>query len=114
MEVRKKPFKDNKKITKSNQDPYPWLDQEDPCRFHTDDELIESKIDLSKSILTPEEKTEVVEMLKQKREAFSLRDEIGTCPYFEVKLQLRGDTPFFVQPYPIREEQKSYSAKRNG
>ena len=66
LEVRKKPFKDNKKITKSNQDPYPWLDQEDPCRFYTDNELIKSKIDLSKSILTPEEKTEVVEMLKQK------------------------------------------------
>ena len=45
-------------------------------------------------------------MLKQKRDAFSLRDEIGTCPYFEVKLQLRDDTPFFVRLYPIREEQK--------
>ena len=45
-------------------------------------------------------------MLKQKRDAFSLRDEIGTCPYFEVKLQLRDDTPFFVRPYPIREEKK--------
>ena len=74
--------------TKSNQDPYPWLDKEDPHRFHTDNKLIESKIDLSISILTLEEKTEVVEMLKQKQEAFSLRDEIGTCPYFEVKLEL--------------------------
>ena len=107
MEIRKKPFKDKNKETKSNQDPYPWLDKEDPCRFCTDDELTESKIDLSKSILTPKEKTEVVEMLKQKLEAFSLRDEIGTCPYFEVKLQLQDDTPFFVQPYPIREEQKA-------
>ena len=101
LEVRKKPFKDNKKATNNNQNPYPWLDKEDPRRFCTDDELIESKIDLSKSILTSEEKTEVVEMLKQKREAFSLRDEIGTCQYFEVKLQLRDDTPFFVGPYPI-------------
>ena len=44
-------------------------------------------------------------MLEAKREAFSLRDEIGTCPYFEVCLQLRDETPFFVHPYPIREEQ---------
>ena len=29
-----------------------------------------------------------MDMLKQKRDTFSLRDEIGTCPYFEVKLQL--------------------------
>ena len=48
-----------------------------------------------------------MDVLKQKLDAFSLRDEIGTCPYFEVKLQLRDDTPFFVRPYPIREEQKA-------
>ena len=38
--------------------------------------------------------------------AFSIRDEIGTCPYFEVKLKLRDDKPFFVRPYNIQEEQK--------
>ena len=36
--------------------------------------------------------------------AFSIRDEIGTCPYFEVKLKLRDDKPFFVRPYNIRED----------
>ena len=41
------------------------------------------------------------------RRNFSLRDEIGTCPYFEVRLQLRDETPFFVRPYAIREEQKA-------
>ena len=96
LEIRKNPFKDTNRETQSNQDPYPWLDKEDPRRFHTDDELIESKIDLSKSIWNSEERTKVVEMLKQKHESFSLRDEIGTCPYFKVKLQLRDDTPFFV------------------
>ena len=38
--------------------------------------------------------------------AFSIKDEIGTCPYFEVKLKLRDDQPFFVRPYNIREDQK--------
>ena len=38
--------------------------------------------------------------------AFSIRDEIFTCPYFEVKLKLRDDKPFFVRPYNIREDQK--------
>ena len=37
---------------------------------------------------------------------FSIREEIGTCPYFEVKLKLRDDKPFFVRPYNIREDQK--------
>ena len=45
-------------------------------------------------------------MLETKRDAFSLQDEIGTCPYFEVHLQLWDEMPFFVWPYPIREEQK--------
>ena len=56
--------------------------------------------------MTSEEKTKVLDMLQMKCEAFSLQDEIGTCPYFEVQLQLRDETPFFVWPYPIREEQK--------
>ena len=68
---------------------------------------MDSKIDLLDSVLNKDERKEIMDMLKQKRDAFSLRDEIGTCPYFEVKLQLRDDTPFFVRPYPIREEQKA-------
>ena len=45
---------------------------------------------------------------------FSIRDEIGTCPYFEVKLKLRDDKPFFVRPYNIREDQKPINSKGNG
>ena len=29
--------------------------------------------------------------------AYSIRDEIGTCPNFEVKLELRDNKPFFVR-----------------
>ena len=35
-----------------------------------------------------------------------MRDEIGSCPFFEVSLKLKDDTPFFVRPYPIREDMK--------
>ena len=44
--------------------------------------------------------------------AFSIRDEIGTCPYFEVKLKLRDDKPFFVRPYNIREDQNPLYRKK--
>ena len=40
----------------------------------------------------------------ENKEAFSIRDEIGTCPYFEVRLQLRDNKPFFVHPYNVRED----------
>ena len=56
--------------------------------------------------MTVEEKTKFLDMLETKHDTFSLRDEIGTCPYFQVHLQLWDEMPFFVHPYPIREEQK--------
>ena len=39
------------------------------------------------------------------------RDEIGTCPFIEVHLKLKDETPFFVRPYPMREEQKKVIQK---
>ena len=42
---------------------------------------------------------------------FSLRGEIGTCPFIEVHLKLKDETPFFVRPYPMHEEQKKVIQK---
>ena len=42
---------------------------------------------------------------KDFHDVFSVRDEIGTCPFIEVHLKLKDETPFFVHPYPMREEQ---------
>ena len=44
-------------------------------------------------------------------DVFSLRDEIGTCPFIEVHLKLKDETPFFVRPYPMWEEQKKVIQK---
>ena len=44
-------------------------------------------------------------------DVFSLRDEIGTCPFIKVHLKLKDKTPFFVQPYPMHEEQKKVIQK---
>ena len=46
----------------------------------TDQEILDEYIDLESSCLTKEEKKEVMEMLYKEKEAFSLRDDIGTCP----------------------------------
>ena len=45
-------------------------------------------------------------MLLQHKEAFSLRDEIGLCPDLEVELQLNDKTPFFIRPFPVKEDNK--------
>ena len=64
------------------------------------------KCRLIRGILSAAEKERLVKLMLENTAAFSIRDEIGTCPYFEVKLKLRDDKPFFVRPYNIREDQK--------
>ena len=54
----------------------------------SDREILERYIDLSNSCLHKEEKGEVMDMLYKYKEAFSLRDEIGTCPNIEVEIDI--------------------------
>ena len=90
----------------NTEDPYPWLDSDDPRCNMTDEEILRLKVPFDKSILTATEKERLIKLMLENTAAFSIRDEIGTCPYFEVKLKLRDDKPFFVRPYNIREDQK--------
>ena len=64
------------------------------------------KLNLKDSILNEKEKEEFLMKVEQFTDVFSLRDEIGTCPFIEVHLKLKDETPFFVRPYPMREEPK--------
>ena len=77
-------------------DPYAWLEKDDQHRQMTEEEIIRSKIPLQNSNLNDAEKEKLIEMIMDNKEAFSIRDEIGTCPYFEVHLQLLDDKLFFV------------------
>ena len=47
-----------------------------------------------------------MDMSYEYKEAFSLRDEIGTCPNIEVGIDVTDKLPFFIRPYHIREEDK--------
>ena len=46
-------------------------------------------------------------MLFKCKEAFSLRDEIGTCPNIGVEIEVTDKSPFFIRPYHMREENKA-------
>ena len=69
-----------------------------------DEEILHLKVPFDKSILTAAEKERLIKLMLANTPAFSIRDEIGTCPYFEVKLKLRDDKPFFVRPYNIQKD----------
>ena len=91
----------------SLEDRYPWLDPEDDRRHMTDREILEKYINLNNSCLNKEENIKVMDMLYRYREAFSLRDEIGTCPNIKVQIDVTDKSPFFIRPYHIREEDKT-------
>ena len=69
------------------------------------------KLSLKDSVLDEKGKEEFLAKVEQFIDVFSLRDEIGTCPFIEVHLKLKDETPFFVRPYPMREEQKKVIQK---
>ena len=96
---------------KSPKDNYPWLDPDDDRRHVTDREILEKHITLNNSCLSKEEKIKVMDMLFKYKEAFGLRDEIGTCPNIEVEIDVTDKSPFFIRPYHIREEDKAFIDK---
>ena len=50
----------------------------------TDKEILQMKLNLKDSILNEKEKEEFLMKVEQFTDVFSLRDEIGTCPFIEV------------------------------
>ena len=73
----------------------------------TDREILDKYINLNNSCLDKEEKTKVMDMIYSYTEAFSLRDEIGTCQNIEVEIDVTDKSPFFIRPYHIRKEDKA-------
>ena len=73
----------------------------------TDMDILKLKVNLDNNILDNKQKESLYIIIHQNRDIFSIQDEIGTCLQIQVHLKLCDETPFFVRPYPIREEQKS-------
>ena len=87
-------------------DKYPWLDPDDKRRHMADAETLRLKLNPYDFILDEKGKEEFLTRTDDFHDVSSLRDEIGMCPFIEVHLKLKDETPFFVCPYPMREEQK--------
>ena len=89
----------------ADKEKYPWLEVSDERKKY-DREILDKYIDPDKSCLTDSEKTQVRYMIYKYKDAFSLRDEIGTCPNIEIDLDITDKMPFFIRPYHVREEDK--------
>ena len=77
---------------------YPWVDDTDERKYMADREILEKYINLDNTCLTEKEEEEVMDMSYKYKEAFSLRDEIGTCPNIEVGIDVTDKSPFFIRP----------------
>ena len=53
-------------------DPYPWLEKDDPRGHMIDEEIIRQKIPLQNSNLNDAEKQKLIEMIRESKEAFSI------------------------------------------
>ena len=95
--------KEQKVYTKEK---YPWLNKSDERKKMSDEEILRKYINLDNVCWSRKEKGEVMDMLYKYKDAFSLRDKIGTCPNVEVGIEVMDKSPFFIRPYHIREEDK--------
>ena len=70
-------------------DKYSWPDPDDRKRHMTDVEILRHKLNLEDSLLDDKGKEEFLAKTENFPDVFSLRDEIGTCPFIEVHVKLK-------------------------
>ena len=92
----------------------PWLDPDDIRRNMTDKEILQMKLNLKDSVLDEKEKEEFLMKVEQFTDVFSLRDEIGTCPFIEVHLKLKDETPILCKTLSNERRTEESHTKRNG
>ena len=46
-------------------------------------------------------------LIYEYKNAFSLQDEIGTCPNIKVEIDVTDSSPFFIRPFHAKEEDKA-------
>ena len=61
----------------------------------TDAGILRMKLTLAECALDRKGKEEFLAKTDNFHDVFSLRDEIGTCPFIEVYFKLKDETPFF-------------------
>ena len=95
-----------KERKEERQEKYPWLESSAERKYMSDKEILDKYAHLDKSCLTDEKKKQVMDMLYKYKDAFSLKDEIGICPNIEVEIDVTDKSPFFINPYHIKEKDK--------
>ena len=75
----------------------------------SDRQILDRYVELDKSCLSDLEKKQVMDILYKYKNAFSLRDKIGTCLNIEVEIDVTDKSPFFIRLCYVKEEDKNIS-----
>ena len=94
-----------------NTDKYPWLDDSDERKYMTE-KILDKYINLEDTCLTKWEKQKLRDIFYDYKDAFSLRDEIGTCPNIKAEIDVTDNSPFFTRPFHAKEEDKAVLNKK--
>ena len=62
----------------------------------TDAKILGMKLNLANCALDDKGKEDLLAKTDDFYDVFSLREEIGTCPFIEVHLKLKDEAPIFV------------------
>ena len=69
--------------------------------------MLDKYANLNKSCLTESEMTEVRDMIYKYKDAFILRDEIGTCPNIQIDIDITDKTPFSLDHIMQKRDNKN-------
>ena len=86
---------------------YPWLKDTDERKYMMDREILDKYINLDNSCLTKVEKTQIRDLLYKYKDTFSLRDEIGLCPTWKLKL-MSLTSPYFLLHHSMQTKIKRF------
>jgi hypothetical protein len=94
------------RLLEQNLKKYPFLDRSDPKASMSVKEILSSEIDLeSSSALNSQERRRLESLLFKHSRSFSVFGEVGDSQHV-VKLNLVDESPFFIRPYTVTEDEK--------
>lgn len=85
---------------------YPFLESNDPRLDMTDQQIIDSSIDLSTCTLRGQNIQKLRSLLYKHSEAFSLHGEVGDVPDVEISFKLNNTDGFYIRPYTVAQQDK--------
>ena len=94
------------RLIRKNLRRYPFLDKDHPKVGLSEQEILDKEVDLETDcVLSSTQKGKLKSLLSKHKKAFSLYGEIGNSKHV-VKLHLVDETPFFIRPYTVSEDEK--------